>query len=95
MRNLEEGFKFLGLTQKEIKIFMGLTIRPSTNVSDLAKTIRIARTTLLPLLMKLKKRGLVREVIVGAHREWQLADYAEIQAKVKDVLDIFEQKKAA
>jgi DNA-binding MarR family transcriptional regulator len=95
MRNLEEGFKFLGLTQKEMKIIVGLTIRPTTNVSDLAKTIRVARTTLLPLLTKLKKRGLVKEVLVGAHREWQLSEYGEIQAKLKDVLDIFEQKNTA
>lgn len=60
MENTPEALKNLGLSDKEIAIYLVLLQNGNSNAPFLAKKIEIKRTTIYPILEKLVSQGLIK-----------------------------------
>ncbi len=77
---IEEEIKLLGLTTKEKKLLAGLSATP-INVSSLARTTKIKRTSLYSLLDHLSSRGLVSKTLQGKRWYWFATPAKQLQEK--------------
>ncbi len=73
----------LGLTSQELEIFNALKFEKSVLVTKISETSKLPRTTVSFLLKKLKQRGLVEQIKIKQHKEWQLKSNQEISEKLK------------
>jgi len=89
MKNIQDSLETLGFNTKETKIILTLTAKGSSTVSALARMIKIPRTTISPILQKLKKRGLIRQTQVSGHQEWELIELKEFYKKLDSAIRVF------
>ncbi|TAN58355.1 hypothetical protein EPN15_01330 [Patescibacteria group bacterium] len=82
--------KILGLSKKEATIFFELGTCVHITATDLAKKIKIPRTTTLFLLHKLQERGLAEKIPVKNHKEWGLTSREELIKKLRKTIRAFE-----
>lgn len=78
---IEEESKLLGLTTKEKRLLDGLSATP-INVSDLARTTKIKRTSLYSLLEHLLDRGLASKTRLGRRWYWYATPAKQLQEKL-------------
>jgi sugar-specific transcriptional regulator TrmB len=63
---MERNFlKNIGLSDKEVDVYLTLLKVDNSSVIDLSKNTKILRTSVYPILDALKEKGLVSEVLVG------------------------------
>ena len=82
--DIQRTLQNIGLSQKEIKIYLALLQLNQASVLDLAKHTHLKRTTIYPFLNELKSKGLV---------EWGVGKYAK-RAKVREPKQILRYAKA-
>lgn len=58
-----EFLKGLGLTEEEVKIYLGLINKGPQTVLELSRVVKIPRTTLYRQIERLKKEGVIEEII--------------------------------
>ncbi len=92
MELTKENFRMFGLTSAELKVLNGLFPGKTMNISELSKVAKVNRTTILPVLLRLKKRGLARIVQVDKHKEWKMTALPVIKKMVADHTALLERK---
>jgi len=65
--------------------FNALEVGKSVLVTKIADTSKLPRTTVGFLLKKLKQRGLVEQIKVGRHKEWQIKSLEKISQKLQQI----------
>lgn len=93
MELTKENFRLFGLTFAELRVLNGLMSGKTMNISELSRISRVNRTTILPVLLRLKKRGLARVVRVGKHKEWKMAALPAIKKIVGEQVSLLEKEK--
>lgn len=81
--NSKEVLTNLGLTTKEISLFLALLELKSANISVLSRHTKFPRTSLYPLLQKLQTKGFVYQGKVKNHTEWKCITPKELYQKYK------------
>jgi hypothetical protein len=74
----DEEIKLLGLDRMENKV-LGVLQRGSFHVSRLAEGTKIGRTSLYPILGRLKQRGLVSYSYSGKRKHWHMISIPKLQ----------------
>ncbi len=92
MKLTQENFRLFGLTSAELGVLNCLISGETMNISELSRTSKINRTTILPVLLRLKKRGLARIVQVGKHKEWKMAALPVIKKIMANHISVLEKK---
>lgn len=87
MEFLVDQLHFLGLNEKEIKVFTVLSTFGRMNMTKISSRAGIARTTVDAIVRRLLEQGLVVQERVGGHFE-----YVVQLEKVADTLDWIEQR---
>lgn len=70
MTFLIEKLKFLGLNDREVRVFTALATFGQMNMTDTAARSGLPRTTVDAIVRRLLEQGLVMSVEVGAHPEY-------------------------
>lgn len=76
-----EGLQLLGLTTRDNEVLKHLSRGP-IGVSALARSTKLSRTSLYPLLERLHSRGLVTMSTRGKRRVWKLVAPEKLQRKL-------------
>jgi sugar-specific transcriptional regulator TrmB len=71
MENQLEALKNLGLSDKEIAIYLALLKLGTTNATSLSKEVNLKRTSVYPILEKLVEQGLAKEHIQGKKKSFE------------------------
>ena len=87
MEFLVDQLRFLGLNDKEVRVFTALSTFGQMNMTKVAKRAGLARTTVDAIVRRLVEQGLVEKKRVGGHYE-----YIVTPQKVADKLDWIEQR---
>lgn len=87
MTFLVDQLRFLGLSDKEVRVFTALSTFGRMNVSKTAKRAGLPRTTVDYILKGLSEQGVVLQERVGGHFE-----YSVQLEKVADTLDSIERR---
>lgn len=87
MEFLVDQLKFLGLSDKEVRVFTALSTFGKMNMTKIAKRAGLARTTVDAIVRRLVEQGLVDQERVGGHQE-----YSVTAQKVADKLDWIERR---
>jgi sugar-specific transcriptional regulator TrmB len=62
MNKLKKGLVVIGLTNLEADVYLKLLKLKKAKASELARTTKVTRTQLYPLLEKLIKKGVVKKI---------------------------------
>lgn len=96
----EQILRDLGLSDKEVKIYLALLSIGQSSVNSIAKRARLNRVTTYDVLKYLQEKGLVSYVIKSGVKYYEaaepskfLGDLQEKQAKVKSILPELEELK--
>lgn len=91
--NKEQILKDLGLSEKEVKVYLALLSLGQSTVNDISKKSKLNRVTTYDVLKYLQEKGLVSYVIKSGVKYYEsaeprklLGDLQEKQAKVKSIL---------
>jgi predicted DNA-binding transcriptional regulator len=87
MTFLIEKLKFLGLNDREVRVFTALATFGQMNMTDTASRSGLPRTTVDAIVRRLMNQGLVMDVQVGGHSEYFVS--AE---ELADTLDWIEKR---
>lgn len=75
----------LGLTKQELTVYNALELEKSVLITKLADTTALPRTTVSFLLKKLKQRGLIEQIKIKQHKEWQIKSLEEVSQKLQQI----------
>ena len=76
-----ESLQLLGLSATENRVLTTLR-KGDTSVSGLSRTTNISRTSLYPILNRLKKRGLITTTRRGKRQRWKAVSDQKMQQKL-------------
>lgn len=82
-----DQFKFLGLNNREIRVFTAIGTFGKMNMTKIASRAQLPRTTVDAIVRRLYKQGLISKEKVNGHFE-----YFVQPTEVADKLDLLEQK---
>ena len=82
-----DQFKFLGLNNREIRVFTSIGIFGHMNMTKIASRSQLPRTTVDAIVRRLFKQGLISKEKINGHFE-----YFVHPSEVADKLDLLEQK---
>jgi len=87
----QDNLHIFGFTDAEAKAVLALVEKGPLRVSTLGRTADIPRTTAYSVLKRLKKRGFVKRIAKGVHRErWRIARLPQLKKRVREALETFE-----
>lgn len=84
--------KMLGISATEARVLSALQGISRANVSEIAREMRIPRTTARFLLEKLRRREFAERIRVQNHHEWRIASNEELVRKIRQLANLFEGK---
>lgn len=86
MNKIKKGLTIIGLTDLEAKVYLKLLKLKQVKVSELARTTKVSRTQLYPLLNKLVKGGFLRKIVDKPIVRYRVLNPGEL-------IDLVEKKK--
>ena len=89
MDKIRKALEILGLNEKEIKIILGLSALPHLSESGVSRVTKLPRTTIIPILKKLKERRLVSEIKILGHKRWKIAQFEDIRKELLEAYEAF------
>jgi len=87
----EQFLQEIGLSEKEVKVYLSLIQVDRDGVQDIAKKTGINRTTVYPVIESLQKKGLVSEVQEGKKIEYMAEPPERLETFVERQRVVFEE----
>lgn len=81
---IDKFLENIGLTPKEVSVYLSLLAVESSSVLDLSKKTGIKRTSVYPILEVLEKKGLVSEVEIGKKNEYRAESPERLETYIKN-----------
>ena len=88
MRLSRKETQLLGLTVQEKKVLEILS-QETHALSSLARATNISVPTLVRILPRLEKRGLIRKIRVGKRHQWTMAGPQDLEGSLLQLIDTF------
>jgi len=86
----KRDLKILNLANNELIVLQVLKGMPHAKVTLLAKKTKLPRTTVAFLLHNLQKRGLVKQIKIANHKEWQLTEDENLALQFRKLINNLE-----
>jgi sugar-specific transcriptional regulator TrmB len=89
--NLENNLQFLGLEEKEAKVYLAALELGVASIQDLADKSNIKRSTVYKILKKLEPTGLIIESIKGKRKVFIAAEPEKLERSIKEKVQVLKQ----
>jgi len=74
----------LGLSEKEIKVYLEITKKESITATEIARKTKLHRPTIYDIIEKLIGKGLITQVVKAKKKSFQPTDFTKFISKIKE-----------